>query len=197
MFTGIIETTGKIIDILHTGTNTTFTIESSIGNELKVDQSLAHNGVCLTIESVQQLKHKVTAIKETLDKTNAKEWKVGDKINLERCLKFDGRMDGHFVQGHVDDVAICTKKKEQNGSWLFQFAFNEKFAMLLIEKGSVTINGISLTCFNVTNNSFEVAIIPYTYTYTNIQFVQIGNKVNIEFDIFGKYMNRFYELMRK
>lgn len=197
MFTGIIETTGKIIDILQKGSNTTFVVESNIGNQLKIDQSLAHNGICLTIESVQHLQHTVTAIKETLDKTNANEWKIGDKINLERCLKFDGRIDGHFVQGHVDDVAVCTKKKADNGSWIFQFEFNEKFAMLLIEKGSVTINGISLTCFNVTNKSFEVAIIPYTYTHTNIQFVEVGNKLNIEFDVFGKYMNRYYELMRK
>lgn len=197
MFTGIIEATGKLMDIQANGTNLTFTIESDISNELKVDQSIAHNGICLTVEKQSNNQHSITAIKETIEKTNAGNWKIGDTVNLERCLKFDGRIDGHFVQGHVDDVATCVSKKEEDGSWLYQFQFNEQHAALMIEKGSVTINGISLTCFNVTNNTFNVAIIPYTYTHTNMHLVNVGTKVNIEFDVFGKYMSRFNELLKK
>lgn len=196
MFTGIIETTGNITNIEQKGTNVTFTITSTISNALKVDQSVAHNGVCLTVENVNTNEHKVTAIEETLQKTNLGNWKLNDVVNIERCLQANSRIDGHFVQGHVDATATCIEKKDANGSWLYTFEFNEQFAPLLIEKGSVTINGISLTCFNVGRTNFSVAIIPYTYKHTNIQYVEAGSIVNIEFDVFGKYMNRFYELMK-
>lgn len=196
MFTGIIETTGTITNIEHNDTNVSFTIESNISDDLKVDQSVAHNGVCLTVEGVNNQQHKVTAIKETLQKTNLGHWKLNDVVNIERCLQANSRIDGHFVQGHVDATAICIEKKDASGSWLFTFEFNEQFAPLLIEKGSITVNGISLTCFNVGRTNFSVAIIPYTYNHTNIQYIEIGSSVNIEFDVFGKYMNRFYELMK-
>ncbi len=196
MFTGIIETTGIITQIETKGTNVTFTVESLISHELKVDQSVAHSGICLTVESVANGTHSITAIQETLQKTNAGKWKVKDVVNIERCLLANSRIDGHFVQGHVDATATCVEKKDEGGSWLFSFEFDEKFAPLMIEKGSVSINGTSLTCFNVGRNRFSVAIIPYTYTHTNIQYVAINDTVNIEFDVFGKYMNRFYELMQ-
>ncbi len=190
MFTGIIETTGKIKEIITNGSNKTFVIESNMSNELKVDQSVAHSGICLTIEAINNNTHTVTAVDETLQKTTANFWKVNEVVNIERCLIANGRVDGHFVQGHVDDTAICIDKKDVNGSYLYQFEFDKKFATLIIEKGSVCINGISLTCFNVTNNSFQVAIIPYTLQHTNIQYIAVGSKVNIEFDVLGKYINR-------
>jgi riboflavin synthase len=196
MFTGIIETTGVITHIETKGTNVTFTVASSISHELKVDQSVAHSGICLTVEQVVNGQHTITAIQETLQKTNAGKWKVNDVVNIERCLLANSRIDGHFVQGHVDATAVCVDQKDESGSWLLSFEFEEKFAALMIEKGSVSINGTSLTCFNVGRNRFSVAIIPYTYTHTNIQYVQINDTVNIEFDVFGKYMNRFYELMQ-
>jgi len=190
MFTGIIETTGKIKEILTNGSNKTFVIESNISNELKVDQSVAHSGICLTIEAINNNTHTVTTVDETLQKTTANFWKVNDIVNLERCLIANSRVDGHFVQGHVDDTAICIEKNDVNGSYLYQFEFDKKFATLIIEKGSVCINGISLTCFNVTNYGFQVAIIPYTFEHTNIQYIAVGSKVNIEFDVLGKYINR-------
>ncbi|MBX2932166.1 MAG: riboflavin synthase [Chitinophagaceae bacterium] len=190
MFTGIIETTGSIKNIITNGSNKTFVIESNISNELKIDQSVAHSGICLTVEAVNNNTHTVTAIDETLQKTTAALWKVNDIINIERCLIANSRIDGHFVQGHIDTTAICIDTKDANGSYVYQFAFEEKFASLIIEKGSVCINGISLTCFNVTNNNFQVAIIPYTFYHTNIKQIAVGNKVNIEFDVLGKYINR-------
>jgi len=196
MFTGIIETTGIITHIENKGTNVTFTIQSLISDDLKVDQSVAHNGICLTIEKIANGTHSLTAIQETLQKTNAGTWKINDVVNIERCLLANSRIDGHFVQGHVDATAKCIFKKDETGSWLYSFEFDEQFAPLLIEKGSICINGTSLTCFNVTKTNFSVAIIPYTYTHTNIQFVEVDDFVNIEFDVFGKYMNRFYELMK-
>lgn len=196
MFTGIIETTGIVKAIKTTGTNITFTIESNIAHELKTDQSVAHNGICLTVEQVSNESYTITAIHETLQKTTAGQWQINEVINIERCLLANSRIDGHFVQGHVDATATCIAKKNEVGSWLYTFEFDEKFAPLLIEKGSVCINGTSLTCFNVTRNNFSVAIIPYTYSFTNIHAVQEGSLVNIEFDVFGKYMNRFYELMQ-
>ena len=196
MFTGIIETTGIVKAIKTTGTNITFTIESKIAHELKTDQSVAHNGICLTVEQVSKESYTITAIHETLQKTTAGQWQINEVINIERCLLANSRIDGHFVQGHVDATATCIAKKNEVGSWLYTFEFDEKFAPLLIEKGSVCINGTSLTCFNVTRKSFSVAIIPYTYSFTNIHAVQEGSLVNIEFDVFGKYMNRFYELMQ-
>lgn len=196
MFTGIIETTGTIEKITSTGTNKTFWIGSSLSPELKVDQSVSHNGVCLTVEAVNNGIHQLTAIEETLLKTNLGTWKEGDTINIERCLQMNGRMDGHIVQGHVDTTGTCIAVKEKNGSWEYSFEIAEKFAPLIIEKGSISLNGISLTIFNVTTNGFTVAIIPYTYTHTNMQYLKAGDKVNIEFDMIGKYVNRMEELKK-
>jgi riboflavin synthase len=194
MFTGIIETTGTIKKISATGTNKTFWIESPVSDQLKVDQSIAHNGVCLTVEDIDGNMHKVTAVSETLSKTNLNEWNTGDIINLERCLQPTGRIDGHFVQGHTDTKGIVLDKTNFNGSWQFIFRFPKEFAPLLIEKGSVAVNGISLTTFNVTNDTFTVAIIPYTYQYTNLQYSQKENSVNLEFDMVGKYILRWAQL---
>ena len=197
MFTGIIEETGVVEAIETNGTNITFTIRANVAPELKPDQSVSHSGVCLTVESVTDRTYKVTAIDETLKKTNLRFWQVGTVINLERCLRFDGRLDGHIVQGHVDSIAECIEKKPQQGSWEFTFSFNSKFAPLLIEKGSVSVNGISLTVFNVTDSTFTVAIIPYTFEHTNIQYINAGDKVNIEFDMIGKYVNRIKETVSR
>ena len=190
MFTGIIETIGFVTSIILEGNNKSFWIESSISKELKIDQSVSHNGVCLTIEEIKENTHRVTAIKETLAKTNLENWKIGDLVNLERSLKLESRLDGHFVQGHVDATATCTEIKEIQGSWEFEFSFPKKFSELIIEKGSICVNGISLTAFDVKNKSFKVAIIPYTYEHTNIKAVQKGDAVNIEFDLIGKYILR-------
>jgi riboflavin synthase len=190
MFTGIIETLGIVKDIIHSGSNITYLISSSIGQELKIDQSLAHDGVCLTVESIENDIHQVTAISETISKTNLTSWKIGSTINLERCMLMNGRLDGHIVQGHVDCTAVCTERQDKNGSWEFQFEFPTEFAHLVIEKGSIAVNGISLTCFDITNKTFKVAIIPFTFEHTSIQFVTEGSIVNIEFDILGKYVQR-------
>ena len=196
MFTGIIETTGTVEEVLESGTNKTFNVKSKIATELKTDQSVAHNGVCLTVEKVKNGLHQITAIAETLLKTNLGRWKTGTIVNLERCMTMNGRLDGHIVQGHVDTTATCTNATAKDGSWEYSFLFNEKFASLIIEKGSITLNGISLTIFNVTNNSFMVAIIPYTYEHTNMKQLQTGDTVNIEFDMIGKYVNRMIELKK-
>jgi riboflavin synthase len=188
MFTGIIETTGFIKNISVTGANRSFWIESSISQELKVDQSVSHSGICLTVEEMNQHSHKVTAIEETALKTNVAEWKIGDLINLERSLKPESRLDGHFVQGHVDTTGSCIDINEKSGSWEYQFRFPKKFSELIIEKGSICVNGISLTAFEVKKKSFKVAIIPYTYEHTNIKTIQKGDPVNIEFDLIGKYI---------
>jgi len=188
MFTGIIETTGFIKNISVTGSNRTFWIESPISQELKIDQSVSHSGICLTIEEMNHTSHKVTAIEETAQKSNIEAWKIGDIINLERSLKLESRLDGHFVQGHVDSVANCMDITEKAGSWEYQFRFPKKFAELVIEKGSICVNGISLTAFDVKKKSFKVAIIPYTYEHTNIKTIQKGDSVNIEFDLLGKYI---------
>jgi riboflavin synthase len=188
MFTGIIETTGFIKNISVNGTNRSFWIESPISQQLRVDQSVSHSGICLTVEEMNHNSHKVTAIEETALKTNVAEWKIGDIINLERSLKLESRLDGHFVQGHVDAIAICTDIKEKGGSWEYQFRFPKKFSDLIIEKGSICVNGISLTAFDVKKKSFKVAIIPYTYEHTNIKTVQKGDPVNLEFDLIGKYI---------
>jgi len=188
MFTGIIETTGFIKNISVTGSNRTFWIESPISQELKIDQSVSHSGICLTIEEMNHTSHKVTAIEETAQKSNIEAWKIGDIINLERSLKLESRLDGHFVQGHVDSVANCMDITEKAGSWEYQFRFPKKFAELVIEKGSICVNGIGLTAFDVKKKSFKVAIIPYTYEHTNIKTIQKGDSVNIEFDLLGKYI---------
>ena len=190
MFTGIIENTGIVKETITNGTNKTFWITSPFATELKVDQSLSHNGVCLTVEEIKDDMHRVTAIAETLAKTNLGRWKSDTVVNLERCMQMNGRLDGHIVQGHVDAVAECTAVVEKDGSWEYSFKFSNEFAALVIEKGSVCINGISLTLFNVGLNIFSVAIIPYTHQYTNINTVKPGDFVNIEFDILGKYVQR-------
>ena len=193
MFTGIIECTGIVEKIESKGSNKTFWIKSPIGNELKIDQSLAHNGVCLTVEEIANSIHRVTAIEETLRTTNLHTLQISSEINLERCMLMNGRLDGHIVKGHVDCTATCTHKKQLNGSWEFSFEFDNQFAHLVIEKGSISINGTSLTCFNVSENSFTVAIIPYTFEHTNIKHVVAGSIVNLEFDIIGKYILRRME----
>lgn len=194
MFTGIVETTGTVVAVSQTGTNSTFTIESPISHTLKTDQSVSHNGVCLTVEAVSNSSHTVTAIAETLSKTNLGNWQSGTVVNLERCVPMNGRLDGHLVQGHVDATATCESVSNQDGSWLFTFSYPKQFAHLIIEKGSICINGISLTVFNLVENRFSVAIIPYTFAHTNMQHLQAGNTVNIEFDMVGKYLARWKEL---
>jgi len=194
MFTGIIETIGKVEEVIVRGTNKTFWISSPLSHELKVDQSISHNGVCLTVEAVQNNRHQVTAIAETLQKSNLGHWQTGDLVNLERCMIMNGRLDGHIVQGHVDTTGTCISRKELDGSWEFRFRFPDKFSTLVIEKGSISLNGISLTIFNVTENEFSVAIIPYTFEHTNIKTIQPATGVNIEFDMMGKYVNRILSL---
>jgi riboflavin synthase len=194
MFTGIIENTGIVKEIVTNGTNKTFWIASPLSTALKIDQSLSHNGVCLTVEEIRESMHRVTAIAETLAKTNLEQWKPGTIVNLERCMQMNGRLDGHIVQGHVDAVAECTAVIEKDGSWEYRFKFPETFAGLVIEKGSVTLNGTSLTLFNVGKDSFTVAIIPFTYHHTNINTITKGGLVNIEFDILGKYVQRMLQL---
>jgi riboflavin synthase len=194
MFTGIIEASGIVKKVAVVGSNKTFWVESPISHELKVDQSISHNGVCLTVESVAGSIHSVTAIDETLNKTNLGTLKEGDLLNLERCMIMNGRLDGHIVQGHVDGTARCIAVSEKEGSWEYEFQFDEKFAPLVIEKGSACINGISLTVFDVKRTSFKVAIIPYTYNHTNIKQVSENSIVNIEFDVIGKYIMRSNEL---
>jgi riboflavin synthase len=194
MFTGIIEKTGTIKDIISVGTNVSFWVESALAAELKIDQSLSHSGVCLTVEEIKDGLHRVTAIEETILKTNAGNWAVGDILNLERCMQLNGRLDGHIVQGHVDCTATCVEVTEKAGSWEYIFSFPEKFAAFIIEKGSVTVNGISLTCFNVTNNSFTVAIIPYTFEHTNMSSLKKSDIVNIEWDVVGKYVQRIMQI---
>lgn len=196
MFTGIVETIGQVKEVIKNGTNRSFWIESSLADELKVDQSLSHNGVCLTVEAIAASKYKVTAIEETLLKTNLGELAIDSMVNLERCLQMNGRLDGHIVQGHVDSTAVCTEATQKDGSWEYSFMVDTKFAALIIEKGSITLNGISLTIFNVSLQSFSVAIIPYTYEHTNMKQLISGDKVNIEFDMMGKYVNRFLQIQK-
>jgi riboflavin synthase len=195
MFTGIIEAIGKIESIKKNGSNKTFWISSSVSNELKVDQSVSHNGACLTVEAVKEKSHRVTAIEETLTKSNLGNWHEGDEVNIERCMLMNGRLDGHIVQGHVDTTGVCIDKQDLNGSWQFRFHFPYEFGNLVIEKGSIAINGISLTVFNVDKNEFSVAIIPYTFEHTNMRHVSVGTTVNIEFDIIGKYVVKMMSQM--
>ena len=194
MFTGIIEKTGIIKEIISLGTNKSFWVESELTHDLKIDQSLSHNGICLTVEEIKDGMHRVTAIDETILKTNAGIWGEGTVINLERCMQLNRRLDGHIVQGHVDCTAACIEILEKAGSWEYTFAFAEQFAAFIIEKGSVTVNGISLTCFNITDNQFTVAIIPYTFDHTNMNSLKKGDLVNIEWDVVGKYILRQTEL---
>ncbi|HLV42036.1 MAG TPA: riboflavin synthase [Brumimicrobium sp.] len=188
MFTGIIEGLGEIKEIKHEGSNIHFTLSSAFTNELKVDQSLAHNGVCLTVVNTDGDQYTVTAIDETLKKTDLSEWKVNDKVNLERCMPANGRFDGHIVQGHVDTIAICEDIIEKDGSWEFRFRYESQD--ITVEKGSITINGASLTVVDSKDQSFSVHIIPYTYENTIFHQLKIGDKVNLEFDIIGKYISK-------
>lgn len=190
MFTGIIETKGTITDLYFEESNLHLWIQSSITSALKIDQSVAHNGICLTVVEIKKDTYRVTAVNETIQKTTIANWQKGDSINLERALKLGDRLDGHFVQGHVDAVAKCTAVSESKGSWLFQFQFPEKFAALIIEKGSICINGVSLTAFNVKKKKFTVTIIPYTFEHTNFSTLTPSENVNIEFDVLGKYFLR-------
>lgn len=194
MFTGIIEKTGTVEGISSEGANKIFLISSALFTELKVDQSLSHDGVCLTIEELKDGLHQVTAVAETLTKTNLSVWKKGTIINLERCMQLNGRFDGHFVQGHVDTTAQCTGIINKNGSWEYRFQFDKKFSALIIEKGSVTVNGISLTSFDISDSLFSVAVVPYTFNHTNISKLAKGDLVNIEFDMIGKYVSRIQSL---
>ena len=196
MFTGIIETQGIIKKIIEDGSNRSFWIKSPVSQKLKVDQSVSHDGICLTIEEIKKNSHRVTAIAETLSKTTIGNWQQGHLINLERCLKLNGLLDGHLVQGHVDAVGTCINKEVKEGSWEFRFQFPENFAELIIEKGSIAVNGISLTAFNVSENSFNVAIIPFTYENSNMKNIEPGLGVNLEFDIIGKYINRKLSLAK-
>ncbi len=191
MFTGIIESLGKVTNVKVDRGNIDFTIESGISNELKIDQSVSHNGVCLTVTDINDNTHTVTAVKETLEKSSLKSFSVNDLINLERAMKLGERLDGHLVQGHVDGVAKCISVSVNDGSWIYKFEFDIKNEMLLIEKGSICINGVSLTVFDIAENTFKVTIIPYTHENTSFKKLKEGDIVNIEFDMIGKYLARF------
>lgn len=194
MFTGIIETLAEVVKIEKDKSNVHFTLKSNLASELKIDQSVAHNGVCLTVVGINNNEYTVTAIDETMQVTNLHQLKVGSKVNLERCMQMNGRLDGHIVQGHVDAKGVCKIKEENNGSWRFVFSYKATRENLIVEKGSITINGISLTAFNVSNESFEVAIIPYTHEHTNLHQVKVGDEINLEFDIIGKYIARLQQI---
>jgi riboflavin synthase len=194
MFTGIIETLGVIKALEKDGENIHIQVESSLSNELKIDQSVAHNGICLTVVKIDNSIYTVTAIKETIDKTNLSNWNVNDVVNLERAMKLGDRLDGHIVQGHVDQTAICKNIEEANGSWYFTFEYDATLNNITIEKGSITVNGVSLTVVNSKKNEFSVAIIPYTYEHTNFKNFKIGTKINLEFDVIGKYVARLHSL---
>ncbi len=189
MFTGIIEDLGQLQQIEHEGDNIHFTFSCAFVDELKVDQSLAHNGVCLTVINIKDNTYTVTAIKETLEKTNLGKLKVGDKVNLERAMSASGRFDGHVVQGHVDQTALCKNIVAENGSWTYTFEHEPK-EHITVEKGSITVNGVSLTVVNSTNNQFSVCIIPYTFEHTTFHTIKVGDTINLEFDIIGKYVAR-------
>lgn len=194
MFTGIIETLGTVKALEKDGDNIHISIQSNLTNELKIDQSVAHNGVCLTVVNINNDVYTVTAIKETIDKTNLSFWNVNDVVNLERAMKLGDRLDGHIVQGHVDQTAVCKNIEEANGSWYFTFEYNKNLHNITIEKGSITVNGVSLTVVNSKENEFSVAIIPYTYAHTNFHNFKIGTKINLEFDVIGKYVARLHGL---
>lgn len=191
MFTGIIETLGKVEKIDKENSNITFTFSSSISKELNIDQSVAHNGVCLTVVYLNGPKYKVTAIEETLKRTNLGKLKVDDVVNLERCMSVNARFDGHIVQGHVDTTGVCTKIANLNGSWEFVIEYSKDEKNVTVEKGSITINGVSLTVVDSSDNSFSVHVIPYTFENTNFKTLKVGDKVNLEFDVVGKYVAKF------
>lgn len=191
MFTGIIEEVAEVVKIEKEAENIHFSIKAKMTSELKIDQSVAHNGCCLTVVNIENDIYTVTAIQETLDKTNLNEWKIGTPINLERCMQMNGRLDGHIVQGHVDTVGVCTQIEDQNGSW--KFTFNYQNEQLTVEKGSITVNGTSLTVVDSKKDSFSVCIIPYTFENTNFSSLNLGDQVNLEFDIIGKYVAKWME----
>lgn len=193
MFTGIIETLGRVTDVVQDLDNIHITVESGLSNELKIDQSVAHNGVCLTVVRLSDNTHTVTAIQETLNKTNLQHLKPGSPVNLERCMQMNARLDGHIVQGHVDQVATCVKREELDGSWEYRFKYDSSAGNVTVEKGSICVNGISLTVVNSAEDEFSVFIIPYTYEHTNLHDVQVGDTVNLEFDIIGKYVARLLQ----
>mgnify|MGYP003412107310 FL=1 len=197
MFTGIIETLGRVVSIEKESNNLHITIESKFTEELKIDQSVAHNGICLTVVAISDSKYVVTAVQETADKTNISDWKVGEIVNLERGMKLGDRLDGHIVQGHVDQTAICTNIEDAGGSTWFTFKYDSSIGNLTIEKGSITVNGVSLTVVNSKEDEFSVAIIPYTIEHTNFQNFAIGSKVNLEFDVIGKYVARLQRLRQQ
>jgi len=190
MFTGIIEELGEVVELNQEQDNLHITVKSKVSKELKIDQSLAHNGVCLTVVGLGENTHTITAIKETIDKSSIGDLNVGDKVNLERAMQLGARLDGHIVQGHVDQVAVCTEVIALEGSWVFSFSYDNTYNNLTIEKGSITVNGISLTVVNSKEGSFSVAIIPYTYENTNFHQIKINDTVNLEFDVIGKYVAR-------
>lgn len=192
MFTGIIESLGAIKLLEKDKDNLNITITSSLTNELKIDQSVAHNGVCLTVVGINNDEYTVTAIRETIEKTNLGNWKTGDIVNLERAMKLGDRLDGHIVQGHVDQIGICKSIENANGSWYYTFEYDENLSNITIEKGSITVNGVSLTVVNAKKNEFSVAIIPYTYEHTNFKNFVVGTKINLEFDVIGKYVAKLY-----
>lgn len=192
MFTGIIEDLGVVESLKQEDTNLHLTIKSTLASELKIDQSVSHNGVCLTVVDLTPTSYTVTAIKETLDKTTLNSLKIGAIVNLERGLKLGARLDGHMVQGHVDQVGKCTGVEAQNGSWVYNFEYDSSLGNVTIEKGSITVNGVSLTVVNSKDNGFSVAIIPYTYEHTNFHTFEVGTVVNLEFDVIGKYVARLY-----
>lgn len=194
MFTGIIEEQGEVTGLSREGDNLHIKVAAKMAGELKIDQSVAHNGVCLTVVEVNNQDYTVTAIKETLDKTNLGALKVGNPVNLERGMKLGARLDGHIVQGHVDQTGICSNFEDNNGSWIFTFDYDTSYNNITIEKGSITINGVSLTVVNSKRNEFSVAIIPYTYEHTTFNSLKKGDKVNLEFDVIGKYVRRLTEL---
>ena len=190
MFTGIIESIAVVEKIDKKGKNIELKLSSSLSSKLRVDESLSHNGVCLTVTSCDENFYCVTIVDESLKKSTFSNIKVGSEVNLERSLVINGRLDGHIVQGHVDDIGLCIKKVDQENSWLYTFEFSEKYSNLIIEKGSICVNGVSLTCFDVSDNKFTVAIIPHTYENTNFKFLKEGEAVNLEFDILGKYIKK-------
>ncbi len=196
MFTGIIEETASIKKIISSEGNLILTIESELSDALKIDQSVSHNGVCLTVTALEPGAHMVVAIDETIKKSTIGQLKAGDLVNLERCMQMNGRLDGHIVQGHVDAKSTCVQVEENQGSWLFTFSYNSK-NNVLVEKGSVCINGVSLTCFDITNKTFKVAVIPYTFEHTNFKKIKKNDEVNIEFDIIGKYVHKLVGLNKK
>jgi riboflavin synthase len=193
MFTGIIENKAQLIEIKPNQSNISFVFESTLTGEFRIDQSVSHNGVCLTIEQIEGNQYQVTAIEETLQKTSLGILKVGDFVNLERSMKADARFDGHIVQGHVDQIGFCKKITDLNGSWQVDIEYDKTLGNITVEKGSICLNGISLTVFNSIENSFSVAIIPYTWTHTNLHALKVGDKVNLEFDIVGKYLAKLYK----